>query len=39
MPKKPAEVLQLAKEAGVKIVDLKFVDLPGSHGVGEAIAQ
>jgi len=29
MPKKPAEVLQLAKEAGVKIVDLKFVDLPG----------
>jgi glutamine synthetase len=29
MPKNPAEVLQLAKQAGVKIVDLKFVDLPG----------
>ena len=29
MPKTPDEVLKLAKEAGVKIVDLKFIDLPG----------
>ena len=29
MPKTPADVLQMAKEAGVKIVDLKFTDLPG----------
>ena len=29
MPKSPDEVRQLAKEIGVKIVDLKFVDLPG----------
>ena len=29
MPKNPTEVTKLAKEAGVKIVDLKFVDLPG----------
>ncbi|WP_263367057.1 type I glutamate--ammonia ligase [Edaphobacter bradus] len=29
MPETPAEVLQLAKEAVVKIVDLRFVDLPG----------
>jgi glutamine synthetase len=29
MPKNPDEVRQLAKEMGVKIVDLKFVDLPG----------
>ncbi len=29
MPKNLAEVLQLAKQAGIKIVDLKFVDLPG----------
>ncbi len=27
--KNPADVLQLATQAGVKIVDLKFVDLPG----------
>jgi glutamine synthetase len=27
--KSPADVLQLAKQAAVKIVDLKFVDLPG----------
>jgi len=29
MPKSSAEVLQLAKQTGAKIVDLKFVDLPG----------
>lgn len=29
MPQNPAEVLQLAKAADVKIVDLRFVDLPG----------
>ena len=29
MPKTASDVQQLAKEAGVKIVDLKFVDLPG----------
>ena len=29
MPKTPDEVQQLAKKTGVKIVDLKFVDLPG----------
>ena len=29
MSKHPAEAYQLAKEAGVKIVDLKFTDLPG----------
>ena len=29
MPKTPDEVRQLAKETGIKIVDLKFVDLPG----------
>src|SRR5712692_5118588 len=29
MPKNVAEVEKLAKDAGVKIVDLKFVDLPG----------
>jgi glutamine synthetase len=29
MPKTPDEVQKLAKEAGVKIVDLKFIDLPG----------
>ncbi len=29
MAKTPDEVRHLAKEAGVKIVDLKFVDLPG----------
>ncbi len=26
---KPEEVLAFAKERGVKMVDLKFVDLPG----------
>ena len=29
MPKTPSDVQQLAKESSVKIVDLKFVDLPG----------
>jgi glutamine synthetase len=29
MAKKPADVLKLAKDAGIKIVDLRFVDLPG----------
>src|SRR5262249_51412196 len=29
MPRTPADVRKLAKEAGVKIVDLMFVDLPG----------
>jgi glutamine synthetase len=29
MPENPAEVLQLAKAAGIKIVDLRFIDLPG----------
>ena len=29
MPETPAEVQKLAKEKGIKIVDLKFVDLPG----------
>jgi glutamine synthetase len=29
MPRTPDEVRQLAKETGIKIVDLKFVDLPG----------
>jgi glutamine synthetase len=29
MPKTPADVRQLAKEAKIRIVDLKFVDLPG----------
>jgi glutamine synthetase len=29
MPKTPDEVRQLAKETGINIVDLKFVDLPG----------
>jgi len=29
MPKSPKEARQLAKKAGAKIVDLKFVDLPG----------
>ena len=27
--KKPADVLKLAKDNNVKIVDLKFIDLPG----------
>src|SRR5688572_27986939 len=26
----PADVMKLAKEAGVKIVDIKFTDLPGT---------
>jgi len=29
MPRTPDEVRQLAQETGIKIVDLKFVDLPG----------
>jgi glutamine synthetase len=29
MAKNPADALQLAKQTGVKVVDLKFVDLPG----------
>jgi glutamine synthetase len=29
MPKTPDEVQKLARETGIKIVDLKFVDLPG----------
>ena len=29
MPKTPEDARQLAQQAGVKIVDLKFVDLPG----------
>jgi glutamine synthetase len=29
MPKTPKEVRELAKEAGIQIVDLRFVDLPG----------
>jgi glutamine synthetase len=29
MPKTPNDLRQLAKDAGVKIIDLKFVDLPG----------
>ncbi|HEY4047699.1 MAG TPA: type I glutamate--ammonia ligase [Acidobacteriaceae bacterium] len=29
MSKSPADVLQLAKDSGVKMVDLRFVDLPG----------
>src|SRR5262252_6832239 len=29
MAKSPEEVRQLAKQAGVKIVDLRFIDLPG----------
>jgi len=29
MPKTPNEVQKMAKETGIKIVDLKFVDLPG----------
>jgi len=29
VPKTPSDVQQLAKESSVKIVDLKFVDLPG----------
>lgn len=30
MGKTPAEVIKLAKEAGVKMIDLRFVDLPGT---------
>jgi len=30
MPSTPADVQRLAKEAGAKIIDLRFVDLPGS---------
>ena len=29
MPKTPSDVRKLAKDAGISIVDLKFVDLPG----------
>jgi glutamine synthetase len=29
MAKSPKEVMDLAKKAGVKIVDLRFIDLPG----------
>src|SRR3954465_3573001 len=29
MPRAPKDVRKLAEEAGVKIVDLRFVDLPG----------
>jgi glutamine synthetase len=29
MPKTPADVEKLAKDSGIKIVDLRFVDLPG----------
>ena len=29
MPKTPKEVKKLVEDAGVKIVDLRFVDLPG----------
>jgi glutamine synthetase len=29
MAKNPKEVMELAKKAGVKIVDLRFIDLPG----------
>lgn len=29
MPRTPDEVRKLAKEAGIKIVDLRFIDLPG----------
>ena len=29
MPKTAKEVIQLAKDKGIKIVDVRFVDLPG----------
>ena len=29
MPKSASDVAKLAKDAGVKIVDLRFVDMPG----------
>jgi len=29
MPKSASDVLKLAKETGAKIVDLRFIDLPG----------
>src|SRR5258708_6896579 len=29
MPRTPAEIRELAKNSGVKIVDLRFIDLPG----------
>jgi glutamine synthetase len=29
MPRTPDDVKKLAKDAGVKIVDLRFIDLPG----------
>src|ERR1700739_5180989 len=29
MPSTPAEIRELAKNSGVKIVDLRFIDLPG----------
>ncbi|MCC2668320.1 MAG: L-glutamine synthetase [Armatimonadetes bacterium] len=29
MPKTPADVLNLAKEQGIKIVDYRFIDMPG----------
>ena len=29
MPRTPEDIRKLAKDAGVKIVDLRFIDLPG----------
>ena len=29
MPRTPTDVKKLAKDAGAKIVDLRFIDLPG----------
>jgi glutamine synthetase len=29
MAKTPKDVMDLAKKAGIKIVDLRFIDLPG----------
>jgi len=29
MPRTPNDVKKLAKDAGIKIVDLRFIDLPG----------
>ncbi len=29
MPRTPSDVKKLAKDAGVKIIDLRFIDLPG----------
>ena len=39
MPKKPSEVRQMVKDAGVKIVDLRFVDLPASGSISRYLRK